>query len=151
MLLRLEQNLDRLPADKAPGGQGWYGGGLVVIVRRLESVLAAKDLPDEGYGLVWGIHEESWVAKGGDGSAKTVCEAAQHVARTSAPCRRWGDGGWGMLTVIVAADGLVEGGKFGGAQGLVLLVANVVDLQRTNKAGVVSGGCRLARGNKTLR
>jgi hypothetical protein len=59
MLLGLEQNLDGLPADKAPGGQGWYGGSLVVISRGLESVLAAKDLPDEGYGLVWGIHEES--------------------------------------------------------------------------------------------
>lgn len=44
------------------------------------------------------------------------------------------------LTVIVAADGLVEGSKLGGAQGLVLLVADVVDLQGGAKRVSLAAG-----------
>ena len=58
--------------------------------------------------------------------------------------------GEGELTVIVAADGLVEGGKLGGAQGLVLLVADVVDLQGRTQRVLLAAGPVLARGNNTL-
>lgn len=46
----------------------------------------------------------------------------------------------GGLTVIVAADGLVEGSELGRAQGLVLVVADVVDLQRGAKRVLLAAG-----------
>lgn len=81
MLIGLEQDLDGLPASETPWGQGGYGGSLIVIVGRLESVLAAKDLPDVGDGLAWGIHEESWAGRGEPQVSK--CRV-----RYSSACRR---------------------------------------------------------------
>lgn len=68
-----EQNLDGLPAHKAPEGQGGNGGrvkvpgGIVIAVGGLEGVAAAKDLPDVGDGFVWSVAEEFCEIRGAVG------------------------------------------------------------------------------------
>lgn len=69
MLVGGEQDLNGLPAHKAPEGQGRDGwrvkvpGRIIVAVGGLERVAAAKDLPDVGNGFVWSVDKKFWSRK----------------------------------------------------------------------------------------
>lgn len=142
VLLRSEQDLYGLPAHEAAEGDGGDGGGfeipggVVVAVGGLEGVAAAEDLPYVGDGLVGRVDEEFCVARA---KWRAVSEWNWDGMK---------DKKFGILTVIVAAYSLVEGSKLARLEGLVLLVAEVVDLSANGQS--ISSALRGAWGVLTM-
>lgn len=58
MFLGSQKQFNALPADESLQRQGRDGGRVEVIVARLQGVLAPRNLPDVGYGLMWNVDKE---------------------------------------------------------------------------------------------